>query len=135
MSNFQNQTSHENNHFDVYHSGQRTLAVNFERNFNRASISGHSISEDIHNQYNTLINDTIAHFAISEDLVIHMQYAIFNATTVKYIFNLIKTLNKYHKAGKEVKMVWYAKSNDLDMIETGFDFQEFCLFEYSIKIL
>lgn len=60
-----------------------------------------------------------------EPLAFNFRMNYFNTSTSRRFFEILKILEDfYHKQNGYVQVNWYAKSNDLDMIEAGEDYQE-----------
>jgi len=66
---------------------------------------------------------------VRQSFRLHFRYETFNSITTKYLFNIIKLLNKY--PNKEIKVYWSYKRSK-DMIDIGLDLLPFCKFPFEI---
>jgi len=48
----------------------------------------------------------------------------FNSSSAKFISDILVMIGNYHKKGMPVKLYWYFKEGDEDMLEVGEDFSE-----------
>lgn len=119
-------------HNTSYSGDPRSLIIRFWQKTNSVTIKGWSIKEDVHAYYERFFGEISDHFKDSDHLTCNFQYEWFNATTVKYIFCLIKKLNKYQEQGKHIKINWLSRRGDMEMMETGKDLKAFCNFNFHI---
>lgn len=61
----------------------------------------------------------------SQTIIFNFKVSYFNTSSSRRFYEILKTLDNYHKSTKGYVMVnWYASPDDLDMIESGEDFKE-----------
>ena len=115
-------------------SVDRTLTIITNHSFNLVKITGWSISLHLEERYEPVIDFIRAHMCVSEELTVCFNYELFNPTTVKYLFTIIKMLNAYHAAGKNVQIHWNCGEEMDEMLDTGLDLAMLCAFEFKIAL-
>ena len=111
----------------------RVFQVRYLQGLNLVSVKGWSITADVHDKYSQLLLDIRSHLIVRDTLNVHFKYDLFNGTTAKYLFRIIKAMNNAHRDGKTVKIYWSCDTeNEKEMIETGLDYAGMCDFNFEI---
>jgi hypothetical protein len=97
------------------------------------TVKGWSISPDIHSRYEDLLRRVSAHLDTHDHLNVFIKFELFNSSTVRYLFVLMKLLNKYHAEERKIRVYWSCNPLDFDMIEIGMDLRDLCDFEFKIN--
>ena len=114
----------------------RVFQTRYLKGLNLATVRGWSVTKDAQSKYDQLLTDIETHLETENSLNIHFKYELFNSSTVKYLFKIIKILNKAYTNGKVVKIYWSCASrNDGDMIDTGLDLAKMSDFKFQISYL
>jgi len=113
---------------------ERRLEIVTNHPFNLVKITGWSIAMHLEERYEPVIEFIQAHMCISEELTVSFSYELFNPTTVKYLFTIIKMLNAYHAAGKNMQIHWNCGEEMDEMLDTGLDLAMLCAFEFKIAL-
>ncbi len=114
----------------------RIFQVRYLQSLNLVTVRGWSLTKEIHQKYSQLIINIDQHLDRSNCLNIHFKYELFNSSSLKYIFQIIKKMNEAHAAGKLVKIFWSCTSvNESEMIEMGLDLMDMCDFKFQISYL
>ncbi len=113
----------------------RPFKVRANHHLNAIFISGWSIAPDVAQKYESILEFTTAHLSRTDELTIYIKYQLFNPTTAKYLFDIIKLLNAYHAKGKQVEIHWDCGELMDEMLDTGFDLAQLCNFEFKISLL
>ena len=66
-------------------------------------------------------------------IVLELQLHYFNTSSARCIFLLLKEMKTLNEDGKKIQVNWYCDEDDLDMVETGKDFEE--LIEIEINFI
>lgn len=112
----------------------RKLEIITNRQFNLVKITGYSIALHLEVLYEPVVGFIRDHVQISNELTVCFHYELFNPTTVKYLFTIIKLLNAYHAAGKKVEIHWNCGEEMDEMLDTGLDLAMLCTFEFKIAL-
>lgn len=109
-------------------------AVTFNLAKNIFEISGCSRPEDVVDFYGPIIdwiielkqsiNDKLKAEHTNNPLVFKINYDYFNSASAKYILDMVMHINSLFKDGLNVKLEWYYKKEDEDMLETGQEFTD-----------
>ena len=60
-----------------------------------------------------------------QTIIFNFRVSYFNTSSSRRFYEILKTLDNYHKSARGYVMInWYCSSDDMDMIEAGEDFQE-----------
>lgn len=112
---------------------ERAFEVRYIQNLNLVIVKGWSITSDIHSKYGQLLIDIENHLNARNTLNFHFKYELFNSSSAKYLFTIIKRLNKADAVGKSVKVYWScASENEEEMFDTGIDLAGMCDFKFEI---
>lgn len=114
----------------------RIFQTRYLEQLNLITVMGWSITRDIHEKYEQLLKDLIGHFKFSKCLNIHFKYDLFNSSSLKYLFKIIKALNHAHRSGNKVTVYWSCNSkNDSEMVDMGLDLANISDFKFDISYL
>lgn len=58
-----------------------------------------------------------------KEVITTFNFDYFNTSSAKYILEILRIVEDYHKAGNECKIKWYYFEEDSDMLEAGEDYQ------------
>lgn len=109
-------------------------AVNFDLGKNIFEISGCSRPEDVVEFYGPIIdwiielkrciNDKLKAEHANNPMVFKINYDYFNSSSAKYVLDMVMHINSLFKDGLNVKIEWFYKKEDEDMLETGQEFTD-----------
>lgn len=109
-------------------------SVIFDFDNNEFEITGCSRPEDVVAFYGPIINwltnlkkninDDLIAYSSTRQLVFKIYYDYFNSSSAKYVLDLVLLIDDIYKKGLNVKIEWYYKSDDEDMLETGQEFTD-----------
>ncbi len=103
---------------------------------NLVSVRGWSMGNQIVEKYNQLLSDIQRHLEFNDALNVYFRYETFNVTTLRYLFKILKVLDKAYAKGQQVKIYWSClSSKESDMIETGIELSNMCDFEFNISYM
>ncbi|MEQ9468294.1 MAG: SiaC family regulatory phosphoprotein [Ekhidna sp.] len=110
--------------------------IRYMENLNLMMVTGWSITDDAWIKYCQMLADIESHLRVREELNIYFKFELFNTSSAKYLFKIIKRLNKAHKEGKMVKIYWScsASEHENEMIESGLDFASMSDFQFKISL-
>lgn len=96
-------------------------------------ISGNSTMEDPYNFYQKLI-DYFKNYLESNrnSLNINFKLEYFNTSSSKWIFQVLKILEKEHKEGLKIEINWFFDEDDEVMMEAGEDFKSLMKMPFNI---
>jgi hypothetical protein len=114
---------------------KRPFHIRANHHLNSIYISGWSIDPDVAQKYERVVSFITAHLSRADELTIYIKYQLFNTTTAKYLFDIIKLLNTYHAKGKQVEIHWDCGELMDEMLDTGFDLAQLCNFDFKITLL
>lgn len=107
-------------------------AVNFNLEKNIFEISGCSRPEDVVDFYGgivewladlkKLINEELITKTIENPMVFKLKFDYFNSSSAKFILDIVLLINELFLNKLNVKIEWYYKEDDDDMLETGQEF-------------
>lgn len=103
-----------------------TPYISFDTESNVFEISGESYSEYTLEFFDPVLNWLSAYLKKNKRVVtFNFRMTYFNTSTSRRFFEVLKILEDfYHQEGGYATVNWYANENDLDMIESGEDYQE-----------
>ncbi|MEP1094104.1 MAG: SiaC family regulatory phosphoprotein [Cyclobacteriaceae bacterium] len=120
----------------VVRDEERIFQTRYLQGLNLITVRGWSVTTDIHIKYTQLLTDIQTHFVSSDSLNLHIKYELFNSSSLRYLFKIIKTLNEAHAKGKAIKIYWScASSNEAEMIDMGLDLANMSDFKFQISYL
>lgn len=126
----------ENTPRRVVRDEDRMFQTRYLQGLNLVTVRGWSVTNDINEKYTQLLNDIRNHFEISNSLNLHFKFELFNNTTLRYLFKIIKILNEAHAKAKSVKIYWScATENESEMIDMGLDLANMSDFQFKISYL
>ena len=115
---------------------ERMFQTRYQQGLNLVTVRGWSVTTDIHIKYEQLLRDIGTHFESSDSLNLHFKYELFNSSSLRYLFMIIKTLNEAHAKGKTVRIYWScASSYEAEMIDMGLDLANISDFKFKISYL
>jgi hypothetical protein len=87
----------------------------------RVLISGRSISESPGEFYRP-IHEWMTNYAQESERVTNIQlgFEFINTTSIKWVYAILKELNKIADLAQRVKITWYYEAGDEDMLDLGF---------------
>ena len=115
---------------------KNTLGINCNVMNGKISIEGSSYPEDAMTFFNPLF-DWIEEYIskIKKNMQIDLIIDYLNTSSIKCIIDFLEILEEYYKTGKDIIIIWHYKKNDIDMMETGEEFQEQLEVPFEIVIL
>jgi hypothetical protein len=104
---------------------KQTPALEFNAETGIFKISGRSIPENTPDFYMPIIH-WLAEYAENpkEVTVLEFRLEYINTSSSKFVFEVIKKMEKLSLAGNDVQINWYYEEDDEDMMETGEDFAD-----------
>lgn len=125
---------HEESPLRVVKDDWRIFNVRYMENLNLITAVGWSITDDAWIKYCQVLADIESHLRTKEELNVYFKYELYNTSSTRYLFKIIKRLNEAHRDGKKVKIYWScATENESAMIESGLDLADMCDFEFKIS--
>lgn len=108
----------DNINIDAQKDNYYTPQVNFNAQTGICEISGESYLEDAFVFYKPL-KDWLEEFVQTVKQPIHFicKLTYFNTSSSKSVLSMLKSLKNYEIEGGQVKVQWYYRPNDLDMLE------------------
>lgn len=118
----------------VVKSDLKVFNVRYLGSLNLMIAVGWSITDDAWVKYCQMMVDIEHHLKRNEELKVYFKLELINTSSAKYLFKVIKQLNKAHAAGKSVKIYWSCASTDYgsEMVETGLDMAGMSDFSFQI---
>ncbi|WP_258105285.1 DUF1987 domain-containing protein [Marinoscillum sp. MHG1-6] len=110
----------------------KKLNISFRPNLNVLVVKGWSVKKEYASLYEKLLEQIREHLKTENSLTVYLSYDLFNSSTAKFVFNLIKVFNKAHAKDARVKIEWIVEEENDELFESGFDFKEFCEFSFLI---
>lgn len=106
---------------------KKTPALEFNAETGIFKISGRSIPENTHDVYGPIVH-WLAEYAENpkEATLLEFRLEYINTSSSKFVFEVIKKMEKLSIAGNNVQVNWYHEEDDEDMMETGEDFADIC---------
>ena len=104
------------------------LRVSFDYWAGNILIKGDLIGNDALNKLSKLHND-IGNYAKHPNKVTQLKIMLnyFNTSSLSILFKIMQTLEKLHlKSNSEVNVLWYAKEDDVDLIEAVTGYKDIC---------
>lgn len=111
----------------------RLLHIKYLKKQNILALKGWSITPELSICYSVILKEIRAHLLESNTLTVYLAYELFNTVTAKFLFDMIKILNKAFCAGSKVKIHWITNVENESMFETGLELREFCEFDFHIQ--
>jgi hypothetical protein len=101
--------------------GKFTPEVLFDLQRGTLALSGNSFPENSTDFYVPLLKQLDQYLAIytGRNLVIDFDFNYVNSSSSKFIYQLFDILDRYHHAGKTVKVTWHYDKDDLEILELG----------------
>ncbi len=102
-----------------------TPMVRLDPESNNFEFVGNSYPENSSKFY-TPVLDYIKDFikaAPVKEAVFSFNFDYFNTSSAKYILEILRLVEDYHKTGHSCKIKWYYFEEDTDMLEAGEDYQ------------
>ena len=108
----------------VLEATHATPAVNIDYQKGTILLTGQSHPEDALKFFKPVIQALDSFEELEPiDIVVDFKMLYFNTSTARCIFLILKELKKLERIGHKVDVNWYAEEDDLDMQETGSDFE------------
>lgn len=106
--------------------GNYTPYISFDADTQVFEIAGESYSEYTLDFFEPVLRWLSTYLEQNrEPVTFNFRMNYFNTSTSRRFFEILKILEDfYYKQNGFVQVNWFAKSNDLDMIESGEDYQE-----------
>jgi len=108
------------------------LNVRILHNMGIVTVSGWSIHQNIHDKYGQILS-FLEHTLMYRDAVtMCFKYELFNPSTARYLFKIIKLLNHFHAMGHTVTLHWLCGETHDEILDAGMDFRELADFDFRI---
>lgn len=102
-----------------------TPQISFDVDNYLFEISGESFSEYSLEFYEPVLQWLEAYTRENQSAItFNFRVTYYNTSSSRRFYEIIKILDNYHKSRGSVMVNWYCSSEDMDMIESGEDFQE-----------
>ncbi len=108
----------------IFEGNTKSPAIDFNAETGILKISGRSIPDDTFKVYNPII-EWLNQYSVqpNKTTTLDIRFEYINTSSSKFIFEILKKLEKLSNAGNDVTINWYYEEDDEDMMETGEDFQ------------
>lgn len=108
----------------IFEGNTKSPAIDFNAKTGILKISGRSIPDDTFKVYNPII-EWLNQYSIqpNKTTTLDIRFEYINTSSSKFVFEILKKLEKLSNAGNDVTINWYYEEDDEDMMETGEDFQ------------
>lgn len=108
----------------IFEGNTKSPAIDFNAETGILKISGRSIPDDTFKVYNPII-EWLNQYSVqpNKTTTLDIRFEYINTSSSKFIFEILKKLEKLSNAGNDVTINWYYEEEDEDMMETGEDFQ------------
>ena len=121
----------ENLYLNIYPELVYYPIVDFNYLTGECVISGESYMEETYKFYLPVINWLKNYIAEKKPVVFTIKLTYFNTSSSRMLLEMLLILKQYKDGGGDVKVVWFYKSNDPDMLmdiesymkETGLDIE------------
>ena len=101
----------------------KTPDVNFNADNGILTLKGRSIPENAKILYIPIIEWLVKYSKKPNQLtVLHIKLEYFNSSSIKYIFDIMKILEKIQSKDTNVNIKWYYEDDDDDLLSAGEDF-------------
>jgi len=118
----------------VVKSDLRVFNVKYYRPLNLITVAGWSVTQDAWVMYCQMLGDIESHLMAKEELNIYFKLNLFNTSSIKYLFKIIKKLNEAYEQGKDVKIYWSCNTeNENEIIDAGMDLRGLSDFPFEIS--
>lgn len=109
---------------DTIHIQKTKASPEIIMNFQNGSldITGESYPENAMSFYKPVFDWLKSAIDSKKELLINFKLDYFNTSTSKCVIDILDMVDKYHGSGGIVKIKWYYKEDDDDMMETGEEF-------------
>lgn len=107
---------------DIYHlpATKKTPKVILDHKKGYFEFSGIAMPEDTVIFFEPLLKKIKEYFqACDKPITFHFSIYYFNSLSSKMLYELFKTIEKFHKKGKEIKIEWTYEEDDESMEEAG----------------
>lgn len=102
---------------------------------NKFVISGESRPEDAREFYQQILDWLENYFSLrywkddkfsreNTEAIFEFQFEYFNSTSAKFILDILNKIEKFRKDNIEIKVKWYYDEPDLDMKDSGEEFEK-----------
>jgi hypothetical protein len=112
---------------EIFHldAKQHTPYIHFDPNTGEMVMKGRSTPENSVEFYAPVLEWLEKYIANpAEKTTVTVQFEYFNTSSSKCILDVFKRFAQLHKAGKDVKILWYYEEDDEDMQEAGEDYSD-----------
>lgn len=108
----------------IFEGNAKAPAIDFNAETGLLKISGRSIPDDTFKVYNPII-EWLNQYSVqpNKTTTLDIRFEFINTSSSKFVFEILKKLEKLSNAGNDVTINWYYEEDDEDMMETGEDFQ------------
>lgn len=106
----------ENLYLNIYPELVYYPIVDFNYLTGECVISGESYMEETYKFYLPVINWLKSYIAEKKPVVFTVKLTYFNTSSSRMLLEMLLILKQYKSEGGEVKVVWFYKSNDPDML-------------------
>lgn len=89
----------------------------------KIKLEGRSTPENSVSIYFPLIDKIKALFSRTRHIEVDFNIQYFNTSSSKCFFDLFKTLKAFERRGAKVTINWYYEEDDIDLLETGEDYE------------
>jgi len=110
-----------------------TPLVVLDKSEGRFEFSGKSLPEDVTTFYDPII-EWIEQYAAAPNTITIFQFKMiyFNTASSKLIMDILLKLEEMVEMGNGVKVEWYYREDDEDMMEAGEEFSEMAEVDFSL---
>lgn len=100
-----------------------TFQVNLDKTKGIFEISGRSRPENIVNFFEPIF-EWLNEYSKepNQETVINFNLEYFNSSTAKVLLRFLVKIEEMYASGQNIRVIWKARKNDEDMMETGEDF-------------
>lgn len=107
------------------HSTSHHPEVNFDAETGVLELSGRSLPEQVLTLYQPILKWVEEYTKVPrESTVFKINLDYINSSSSKYLLEILKRLNDFHKKGNDVLVKWYFDEYDEDAEESGQEYEE-----------
>ncbi|MEO9475359.1 MAG: DUF1987 domain-containing protein [Cyclobacteriaceae bacterium] len=102
----------------------KTPLVRLDLDRGRLDIKGLSSPDHSISFYKPIMDNLTNCPSTPKHLVVNMCFSMFNTSSAKCIYEILKKVKTFEKSGTKIRVNWYYDEYDEDMLECGEDFSD-----------
>ena len=106
--------------------------VKFDSDTGILELNGRSLPEQVLTLYQPILQwiENYTSTKKQEQTILKINLDYINSSSSKYLLEILKRLNDFHKAGNPIKIEWFYDEYDEDQEESGEEYQELLDLEF-----